>query len=223
MLAGFMKLWRGEPLMKKAISRFADMLICDEFLFAEAWAVLNGQRVIEEMKQDFYGKDKAVNEYEHEIRRILLEHLTIRPSSDVSGSLAMMSLVKDAERIGDYAKNIFEVGVMMEGSSKDMKYMKRLSSIQAKIAENFPALKNAFLNSDETAAKKILQDYSPVKADLNQLLQDLFTEQLSTREAVATALLSRYLKRINSHVSNIASGIIYPLDQIDFVQGDILE
>lgn len=223
MLAGFMKLWRGEPLMKKAISRFADMLSCDEFLFAEAWAVLSGQRVIEEMKQDFYGKDKAVNEYEHEIRRILLEHLTIRPSSDVSGSLAMMSLVKDAERIGDYAKNIFEVGVMMEGSSKDMKYMKRLSSIQAKIAENFPALKDAFLNSDETAAKKILQDYSPVKADLNQLLQDLFTEQLSTREAVATALLSRYLKRINSHVSNIASGIIYPLDQIDFVQGDILE
>ncbi|MEE8413037.1 MAG: PhoU domain-containing protein, partial [Dehalococcoidales bacterium] len=190
-----MNLWRGEPLMKRAISRFADMLSGDEFLFTEAWEVLKGQRVIEEMKQDFYGKDKAINEYEHEIRRILLEHLTLRPISDVPGSLAMMSLVKDAERIGDYAKNIFEVGVMMEGRGKDMKYMKRLSSIQAKIAENFPTLKSAFLTSDEPAAKKILQAYAPIKADLNKLLQDLFNEQLSTREAVATALLSRYLKR----------------------------
>lgn len=223
MLAGFMNLWRGEPLMKKAISRFADMLSCDEFLFTEAWEVLNGRRVIEEMKQGFYDKDKAVNQYEHEIRRLLLEHLSLHPTRDVPGSLALMSLVKDAERIGDYAKNIFEVGVMMEGKARDMKYLKRLSSTQAKIAENFPTLKNAFLNSDEPAAKRILQVYAPVKAELNQLLQDLFTEQLSTREAVATALLSRYLKRINSHLSNIASGIIYPLDQIDFVQGDILE
>jgi len=40
---------------------------------------------------------------------------------------------------------------------------------------------------------------------------------------VATALLSRYLKRINSHISNFATGIVYPLDEIDFVRGDILE
>jgi len=223
MLAGFMNLWRGEPLMKKAISRFADMLVCDEFLFSEAWEVLNGNRVIEDIKQDFYAQDKAVNQYEHEIRRILLEHLSFHPTKDVPGSLALMSLVKDAERIGDYAKNIFEVGVMLEGKSKDLKYLKRLSTIQKQVAENFPALKNAFLDSDEPAAKKILQGYAPAKVELNNLLQDLFEEQLETREAVATALLSRYLKRINSHLSNIASGIIYPLDQIDFVQGDLLE
>ena len=83
------------------------------------------------------------------------------------GSLAMMSLVKDAERIGDYAKNIFEVGVIMEGKAKDMKYLKRLSSTQTQIAENFPVLKNAFLDSYEPAATKILQVYAPAKAELN--------------------------------------------------------
>jgi len=72
-------------------------------------------------------------------------------------------------------------------------------------------------------AKNILKEYAPIKDECNSMLRDLFSEQLSTREAVATALLSRYLKRTNSHMSNIASGIIYPLDQIDFVRGDILE
>jgi len=72
-------------------------------------------------------------------------------------------------------------------------------------------------------AKKILKDYAPIKGECNSMLRNLFSEELYTREVVTTALLSRYLKRINSHMSNIASGIIYPLDQIDFVRGDILE
>ena len=81
----------------------------------------------------------------------------------------------------------------------------------------------AFLESDTNIARKILKEYAPIKGECNGILRDLFSEELPTREAVATALLSRYLKRINSHMSNIASGIIYPLDQIDFVRGDILE
>ncbi|MDP6501730.1 MAG: hypothetical protein QGI51_01000 [Dehalococcoidales bacterium] len=31
------------------------------------------------------------------------------------------------------------------------------------------------------------------------------------------------MRRFNSHMSNVASGIIYPLNEIDFVRGDILE
>ncbi|MFB0532447.1 MAG: PhoU domain-containing protein [Desulfatiglandales bacterium] len=95
--------------------------------------------------------------------------------------------------------------------------------MQRKIADHFPLLRKAFSEPDEHAAKKILKNYAPIKGECNKILSDLLSEELSTREAVATALLSRYLKRINSHMSNIASGIVYPLDQIDFVRGDLLE
>ncbi len=182
-----------------------------------------GQAVIDQTKQLFYDKDISVNKGEREIRRMLVEHLSIHPRHDISGSLVMMSLVKDAERIGDYSKNIFEVGIMLEGKVKEMKYLERLSSLHRKIADRFPQLKTAFLESDTNIARKILKEYAPIKGECNGILRDLFSEELSTREAVATALLSRYLKRINSHMSNIASGIVYPLDQIDFVRGDILE
>jgi phosphate uptake regulator len=223
MLKQVMALWKSESFMKRVVEKFGEMISDDEYLFTCAWEVFMGQAVIDQIKQPFYDKDISVNNGEREIRRMLVEHLSLHPRHDISGSLVMMSLVKDAERIGDYSKNIFEVGIMLEGKVKEMKYLERLSSLHRKIADRFPQLKMAFLESDTNMAKSILKDYAPIKGECNSMLHDLFSEELSTREAVATALLSRYLKRINSHMSNIASGIIYPLDQIDFVRGDILE
>ena len=135
-----------------------------------------------------------------------------------------MSLIKDAERIGDYSKNIFELGIMLGGTRvQDMKYFGRLSATRQKIADSFPLLQRAFAESEEGAARAILDSYEGIKGECNGILKDLFADDLPGREAVATALFCRYLKRVNSHVTNIASGLTYPLDQIDFVRGGILE
>ena len=223
MLRQIITLWKGESFIKRVIEGFGEMLSDLEYLYTHAWDAFIGKLVIDEVRQPFYDKDGAVNRHEREIRRMLAEHLSIHPRHDISGCLVTMSLVKDAERIGDYSKNMFEVAVMLEGIAQEMKYFERLSSPQRKIADHFPLLRKAFLKPDENAAKKILKNYVPIKGECNKILSDLLSEELSTREAVATALLSRYLKRINSHMSNIASGIVYPLDQIDFVRGDLLE
>jgi phosphate uptake regulator len=223
MLRQIITLWKGESFIKRVIEGFGEMLSDLEYLYTHVWDAFIGKLVIDEVRQPFYDKDGAVNRHEREIRRMLAEHLSIHPRHDISGCLVMMSLVKDAERIGDYSKNMFEVAVMLEGIAQEMKYFERLSSPQRKIADRFPLLRKAFLESDEHAAKKILKDYTPIKGECNKILSYLLSEELSTREAVATALLSRYLKRINSHMSNIASGIVYPLDQIDFVRGGLLE
>lgn len=223
MFRQIMALWKGEVFMRKVVEEFGEMLSDNEYIFTRSWEVVIGEVVIDQIKQSIYDRDRAINKHEREIRRRLLEHLSINPGQDTSACLVMMSLVKDAERIGDYAKNIFDLGIMLQGVAKNMKYMEKLSQTQKKIALRFPTLKKAFLESDEDMAKEILKDYATIKAECNTMLHGLLEENLSTREAVATALLSRYLKRINSHMSNIASGIIYPLDQIDFVRGDLLE
>ena len=223
MLKQIIALWKGESFMKKVVEDFGEMLSDAEYIFTNAWEAFIGQVEIDKIKQPIYDKDKDVNKHEREIRRKVLEHLAINPNQDVSGCLAMMSLVKDAERIGDYSKNIFDLGVLLGRAIREMKHTNRLSRTQKKIAGHFPQLKKAFLESDENVAKEILKDYTPIKDECNAILRDLFPENLSTKEAVATALISRYLKRVNSHISNIASGIVYPLDRIDFVRGDLLE
>jgi phosphate transport system protein len=219
----FMSLLRGSSLIKKALDEFVAMIGNCEYLYNEAWRVLSTQDEIEQIPQYFYDRDIEVNSQEREIRKMLLEHLSIQPTHDTSGSLVLMSLVKDAERIGDYSKNIFEAGILYRGTIKGIRYFERLSVIQKDIANNFPRLMQAFKESDEKLANQLLRKYTPIKRECDKILNELFEVEVSTNEAVVTAMLSRYLKRINSHLSNIASGIVYPLNEIDFVSGDILE
>jgi len=40
---------------------------------------------------------------------------------------------------------------------------------------------------------------------------------------VATTLIARYLKRVNAHIGNTASGVIFPLENIDFVSRGLKE
>jgi phosphate uptake regulator len=214
---------RGSPLIKRALELFIDMISGDENLYNEAWRVISTDENIERIPQSFYDKDIEVNNQEKEIRRLLFEHLTIRPRHDISGCLVLMSLVKDAERIGDYSKNIFEAGILYRGTIKDIKFFPRLVPTQKQISDSFPVLREAFKKSDVKLATKILNNYASIKRGCDRILNELFEEEVSTNEAVVTAMLSRYFKRINSHISNIASGIVYPLNEIDFVTGDILE
>lgn len=223
MASEIIKMMRGTSLIKRALNEFVAMIGNCEYLYNEAWRVLRTQDVIERIPQYFYDKDMEVNAQEKEIRRLLFEHLSVNPLHDLSGALALMSLIKDAERIGDYSKNMYETGILYKGSMKTIKFFDRLAANQIEIAGNFPKLKKAFENSDAKLAEEILKKYAPIKKECDDLLYALFEASLSTNEAIVTGLLTRYFKRINSHVSNIASGIVYPLNEIDFVRGDILE
>ena len=223
MLKELIAVWKGENFMNRVIKEFEQMLIDAEYVFTKAWLACEGKLDINEHKQQLYDKDRSVNNHERGIRRKLAEHLSLNPRQDVAGCLAIMSLVKDAERIGDYSKNIFDLTLLYEDKINQLKYLKELANIHEQLSVSLPKLRKAFLGSDDITAKEILKHYAPIKDACNKILNDLFSENLSSKEAVATALLSRYLKRINSHLSNIASGIVYPLDQIDFVRGDLLE
>jgi len=223
MVSELLRMVRGTSLIKQALNDFISMIGNCEYLFDEVWRVLRTQDVIEKIPQYFYDRDIEVNGQEQGIRRLLLEHLSINPLHDLSGALALMSLVKDAERIGDYSKNLFEVGILYKGTVKNIKYFDELAANQIEIAGNFPKLKEAFEKSDSKLAQEILDKYAPIKKECDRILYALFDDNLSPNEAIVTGMLTRHLKRINSHLSNIASGIIYPLDEIDFVKGDLLE
>ncbi len=223
MLRELIAIWKRQSIMTKVVEEFVQMLTDAEYVFSNSWGALQGRLVIEEISQAIHEKDKSVNKLEREIRRKLLEHLSVNPGQDVPGCLVMMSLVKDAERIGDYSKNIFDLGVVLKGHAKDMKYFGRLATIQEKLAGQLTSLQQAFREENDQLAKAILGDYTAVKEQCSTVLYDLFQDTLETKEAVATALLSRFLKRINSHISNVASGLVYPIDRIDFVRGGILD
>src|SRR5690625_3782393 len=50
--------------------------------------------------------DHQVNEGQREIRRELVVHASVHGAIDTPAILIYMSIVKDVERVGDYAKNL---------------------------------------------------------------------------------------------------------------------
>lgn len=217
------ELWKSRGLMIKVVDLFGKMLEDTLYIFQHSWRVYTCELKIDEEKQNVYSRDKEINLKEQEIRKLLVQHLTINPGNDAPGCLAIMSMVKDVERIGDYSKNIFDLAMISQCKIELVTYKDKIATLQQQIEMSLKFIKDAFINSDENLAKKIIQMYEPNKNDCNVILHDIFKLEIPRQEALITVLLARYLKRINSHVSNVASGIILPLDQIDFVKGGLLE
>jgi len=183
MLREIIGVWKHHQFMGKVVHEFGQMLKDDEYVFSNAWNAIDGQVQTEAVKQLIHEKDKSVNKREREIRRMLMEHLSINPGQDVSGCLVMMSLVKDAERIGDYSKNIFDLAVVLKQDAKQMKYFGKLVSIHDKLEAQIGQLEKAFLDGNQDISQAILKEYAPIKDSCSRILNDLFTETLSTKEA----------------------------------------
>jgi len=223
MLTEIARIWQNGGLMKDVVEELAGMIDDAEYVYTHAWEACTGQALVAATEESVKERDRMVNRQERQIRRMLVEHLALRPGEDAAGCLAIMSMAKDAERIGDLAKDLFKLGAELDGKAKELKYFPRLSTLQAQIAENFPRLQRAIRESSDDLAREILDAYAPVKPEFKAMRDELLADNLPTKEAAITALLIHTFTRINAHIGNTASGVIFPLENIDFVKRGLRE
>ncbi|MCF7855502.1 MAG: hypothetical protein K9N51_11940 [Candidatus Pacebacteria bacterium] len=223
MLKEIAQIWRKGGLMQDAVEELAQMVRDAEYVYTHAWEVWKGQAVVDTIEEPLRERDKLVNRQERAIRRKLVEHLSINPGVDASGCLAVMAMAKDCERIGDLAKDIFKLAVFMNGNKENLRYYKQLDAIQERISQHFPRLHRAIRESSDTMAHEILNAYDDVKTQCRKLQDALFEDDLPTREAAITALLIHFFTRINAHIGNTASGVVFPVENIDYVSRGLRE
>ena len=102
---------RDHSQLKKIQRQFLEMLADGRHIFDASSNALIGGTDPEVIREDLYTTDQRINRTEQAIRRELVVHGSVHGGSHVPTLLVLMSLVKDAERIGDYAKNIFELAL----------------------------------------------------------------------------------------------------------------
>lgn len=217
MLKELVAYWRDSGIMMDAIAKLGEMITTAEYVYTHAWEACKGQAVLQKIAIPLKEKDKRVNSAEREIRKLLVEHLSLRPGQDASGCLAVMIMAKDAERIGDHGRNIFDLAVQSEGTIPHMGLFDAMEAVSVPLTAQFDLLKQAVLESDEELAHEVLDQYQGLKSSIAQMQGSLYTSDFQGREAVVSALLVRAFKRINAHIGNIASGVIFPLENIDYV------
>jgi phosphate uptake regulator len=214
--------WRGKNTLSVMLDQFDQMLAHDQWMFEQATSTYMRTRPWDEVQGPLYARDKQVNELERSIRREVVRHLVVHPGDDVVACLIMMSVVKDAERIGDYCKNVFEVGKLFRFEYTAPRYLEPLKEIHGTVDAMFNKTRQAFRESNAELARAVLDLFDGTKARCDLIVEQLLRQKdnLPTDEAVSYGMLCRHMKRISAHLSNIATSVVAPVENLDFADED---
>ena len=201
-------------LLLQALEETRKMLKREEKMFSTAVESLMYNR---EADIDLHRYDVEINRGEKIVRRMMLEHLTVNPKQDLPACLVLISIVIDVERIGDYTKSIFELGRLYDEELSTDKYVEECHKMRQLIHPMFQQTIDAFIESRLDEAKEVMEKHKKIKANCDQLIKDVVTKGSIPRgKCVVLTLLARYFRRVSAHLSNIASSVVNPFDEIGF-------
>jgi phosphate uptake regulator len=206
-----------KSLMVQAAQRADDALERARALSEAAFAaLLDGT----EPQQDLYVLDREINEDEIEVRRMVLEHLAANPQGDLSAGVVLISTIIDIERVGDYAKNVYEQAERLGEPWGDRDGFREVRVLVEEINAVFRDTAQAVHAGDREQARAAMDRQYTLNQDCEKLLDELCAAtELTAREVVVLALTIRFVKRIGAHLSNLASSVVNPFDRIGFRPG----
>jgi phosphate uptake regulator len=214
----FRELFSSESLLDEAFDTTVKMLEYDKQMFEASRATLREERT-DEMPFDVKKMDRRINKYEREVRRKVLGHLTIAGTANLVPGLGLISIVIDVERIGDYTKNMVDLAQHHKEPLKGAKWEDELKGLEQVIMEHFDAGMKSLRDQNKSQGRKLMRAEDETSKKCEAIVTDIITggeQSLSCRDAASVALYARYLKRINSHLTNIASAVVNPFPRISF-------
>jgi len=217
MLKRLLQMLNPASPLNAMLAEFAQMIEKTEWMFDVSIQVLMGHKAVDDVEKELYAKDREVNEHQRSIRRKIVRHLTLRPGVDVPACLVLMSVVKDAERMGDFCKNIFDLGKMFDVTFDRGRYKTPLVELADQVENLFSKTRKAFERSDEEMARSVMSKGVRISNQCEMLIKQLMVDNLPTKKAVAYTLMARYLKRISSHLTNIATSVTTSVDNLDYL------
>lgn len=209
------RLWKGDAPLERQYSQFGKMMNLDRQLYRRVVEVMNQGQDLSEMGEFVYQGDIEINKLERQIRKQLVTHLALNPGVEVTSCLVLMSIVKDAERLGDLCKNLYESSICWGRPVSELRFAAKMNEFQLYVSETFDSTIKAFEKENDVLAGEIIRDEVKWNKRFDSFLLELAGTDVPTREAVSTTLFVRNFKRLQAHLSNIASSVVMPLHQID--------
>lgn len=209
--------WHDHSALKHVFTNFDDMLKTSKNMFAMAnEALLSDRENLDSSKRRLVKMDSRLNTLQQVIRRDIITHIAVQGTADIVPCLVMMSITKDAERTGDYAKNIIEVAEHCSSIRSDPLF-DELKAMREKIFLWFDKTMLAIDKTDAGLARDTRQQAYDLEKNCDKLIWTL-AEDNGGRNAVAAALMLRYFKRIAAHLGNILTTVVMPFDKIDYFE-----
>lgn len=209
----------GEGNLDRVEAKVSEMFLHDRREFDLAMAALMGTVAALEVNGEIRSLDHKVNRLEREIRRDLVVHTSVQSGIDTPAVLVYMSIVKDVERLGDYAKNLLDLA--RDGANfstvADVDEWRQLTT---DVSHHIDAVGMAFLARNEARARELLGPTNQLLQHFDRRVSALVRGEDTQPQAVARALAYRYLKRVVAHLTNVLSAVVMPVDKLDYFDED---
>ena len=205
----------GSTGLQKMQTEFGEMLDAGCHAFDIASDTFLSGTDPEAIRDDLFKTDKRINRAERQIRREIVVHASVHGTTDFPACLVLMSIVKDAERLGDYAKNIFDLAELAprapDGEDRD-----GLVGLRDRICRLMAACHRIFDAGQKEEATALIVETKEIEDSCDEKVRALIREPGPGDMAPTYVLAYRYFKRVVSHVRNIASSVVQPVHKLDF-------
>jgi phosphate transport system protein len=212
-----LSLFRDENWADSMIKMLDEMLELSTGMFDYTTGILIHGRQNTDPDGKVWQPDKQINALMWQIRRRLVSRLSIGGhQGEVPTALILMNAVKDAERIGDYIKNIYDAFELMPDHPDRALYAGWLEDRARHIMDLFMRTRQAFTSSDDEEAARVIADARKLGRECEAAIVDITRGEITAHDAVCIVLVLRFFKRIAAHQSNIATTVVMPVDLLDF-------
>ena len=221
MFRELLSVFRSSDPLRAMQNNFSAMLTLGYEMILSAGQIFFTGSASSQERTDLYRRDVHMNQLQRQIRKQVVTHLSVpgnRP--DVPYSLLLVSLVKDVERIGDYAKNLAEINDLRPGALPEDEIALELQEIRRGVEQSFKALSVVFGSSDRERAVELIQQGRDAAHRCNALITCIARSDYDAGTVTALVLGTRYYKRIDGHVLNVLSSIVMPIHKIDYYDED---
>jgi phosphate uptake regulator len=209
----------GEDRLDAIETMIQQMLADDRTVFDLAMSILLDGVDISGVKKEIKKTDRQVNKAEREIRRDLVVHASVAGAIDTPAILIYMSIIKDIERVGDYGKNLRDLGK----DGLDLSGFPAWRDLREEVSQMITDTAAVFAARDEERAKQLLVRGDELLTEFDREVSALVRGEDDRPHQVGRALALRYLKRIVAHLTNVLSAVVMPLDQLDYFDEDVLD
>jgi phosphate transport system protein len=221
MLRELITILRSSDPLRAMRDNFARMLQITYEMTLAAGDIYFGKTATPEGRTRLYEQDVEVNQLERTIRKQVVAHLSFPGNvPDMPHCLLLMSLVKDVERLGDYAKNLSEVVDIWPEKLPDDEVKQELLEVRRGVEEAFQSTAEVFEASDQERALVLIRQGRDIAHRCETLLQRIASGSCEAGVTVAQVLGTRYYKRIGGHVLNVLSSVVMPLHKVDYYDED---
>ncbi len=204
----------GYSAVEGVESTLVQMLVDGREVFDTATDALFGGGKSKKTKRDLQSTDRHINVAQQDVRRELMIHASVQDTVDLPLVLAYMSTVKDAERIGDYAKNVYDL-VKYGADFENAPDRKELSAYRDRVSHLIGEAAEAFAARDTEHAQRLINKADRFLDDYDAQVKAAYRWEGTASDAVSRALYFRFLKRITAHVMNFLTSLVMPVDRLD--------